>query len=161
MIESTICLPLLGTPPNQVLLALKKRGFGVGKITGVGGKLEAGEDAAHSAVREMAEEISIRVAVTDLRARGVIDFFFPFKPAWNMRSTLFVVEKWQGTPCESDEVAPTFYPFDQIPFEQMWADGRYWLPPILQNKSIQARFVFGDDNETLTEWKVEIRGLGD
>ncbi|MFN8440965.1 MAG: 8-oxo-dGTP diphosphatase [Caldilineaceae bacterium] len=155
MIDTTICLPMLGKPPNQVLLALKKRGFGMGKITGVGGKIEAGETAAHSAIRELVEEIGITVALADLQERGVIDFLFPFKPSWNMRSYLFVVEAWQGSPSESDEVAPHFYPFDQIPFERMWADARHWLPPLLQNQSIRARFVFGEDNETITGWNVE------
>ena len=71
-----------------------------------------------------------------------------------MRSYLFVVNDWQGIPTESEEVAPTFYPFDQIPFEQMWADARHWLPPILEAETIEARFVFAADNETIAEWLI-------
>ena len=151
MIETTLVLPLTDQPCPQVVLALKKRGFGKGKITGVGGKLEAGESAAQSAVRELSEEIAITVQLADLHPAGVIDFLFPFKPGWNMRSHLFVVQRWQGIPTESEEVAPAFYPFSQIPFEQMWADARHWLPPILAGQTIQARFVFAEDNETLSE----------
>ena len=106
MIETTICLPLLGNPPEKVLLARKQRGFGMGKITGVGGKIETGESAAESAVRELAEEIGITVYPAALHPRGVIDFLFPYKPSWNMRSQLFVLQEWLGNPAESDEVAP-------------------------------------------------------
>jgi hypothetical protein len=39
----------------------------------------------------------------------------------------------------------------------MWADGAYWLPPILQGRRIQARFTFQGDNESIAE--VTIRDL--
>ena len=57
MIESTLCLPVaggspVGDLPGQVLLGLKKAGFGAGKITGFGGKVEPGETVvAASAAR--------------------------------------------------------------------------------------------------------------
>ena len=38
---------------KQVLLGMKKRGFGVGKWNGFGGKLEPGESFAEGAVREV------------------------------------------------------------------------------------------------------------
>ena len=37
---------------GQVLLAMKKRGFGAGRWNGVGGKVHAGESVAETAVRE-------------------------------------------------------------------------------------------------------------
>ena len=42
---------------NQVLLAMKKRGFGEGKWNGVGGKLDPGETVEQALVRECQEEI--------------------------------------------------------------------------------------------------------
>ena len=46
---------------GEVLLAMKKRGFGVGKWNGVGGKVKEGEDVFLSAVREIKEEIGVDV----------------------------------------------------------------------------------------------------
>ncbi len=38
----TLCLPI-DEQKRQVLLGLKKRGFGQGKLVGLGGKVEPGE----------------------------------------------------------------------------------------------------------------------
>ncbi|MDR0650832.1 MAG: NUDIX domain-containing protein [Candidatus Peribacteria bacterium] len=42
---------------GQLLLAMKKRGFGVGKWSGPGGKVEEGESISQAAVREVEEEV--------------------------------------------------------------------------------------------------------
>ena len=51
-----------GEPPQEVLLGRKKRGFGEGKIVGLGGKVEPGETLAQAAVREVLEESGIVVS---------------------------------------------------------------------------------------------------
>ncbi len=51
---------------GQILLIRKKRGLGAGKINGPGGRLEKGETALASAIRETQEEIG--VTPTDLGA---------------------------------------------------------------------------------------------
>ncbi|MEJ2212436.1 MAG: NUDIX domain-containing protein, partial [Anaerolineae bacterium] len=50
-------MPLGGRPPRQVLLGLKRVGFGAGKLTGIGGKVEPGEEVAAAAARELEEEV--------------------------------------------------------------------------------------------------------
>jgi 8-oxo-dGTP diphosphatase len=44
---------------GRVLLIRKKRGLGAGKINGPGGKIEAGESALASAIRETQEEVGV------------------------------------------------------------------------------------------------------
>ena len=51
---------------NRVLLGMKKRGFGVGKWNGFGGKLEPGETVVEAAAREVREECGYIVNTTDL-----------------------------------------------------------------------------------------------
>ncbi|MEJ0073651.1 MAG: NUDIX domain-containing protein [Candidatus Saccharibacteria bacterium] len=57
---------------DEVLLAMKKRGFGAGRWNGVGGKLDPGETVEQALVRECQEEIGVtpteyhRVAEHDL-----------------------------------------------------------------------------------------------
>ncbi|MDO8590857.1 MAG: NUDIX domain-containing protein, partial [bacterium] len=47
---------------DEVLLAMKKRGFGVGKFNGVGGKVTAGESVLEAMIREAKEEIRVKIA---------------------------------------------------------------------------------------------------
>jgi 8-oxo-dGTP pyrophosphatase MutT (NUDIX family) len=44
---------------QEVLLAMKKRGFGKGRWNGVGGKVELGETPEEAAKRECLEEINV------------------------------------------------------------------------------------------------------
>lgn len=46
---------------DQILLGMKKRGFGMGKWNGFGGKVEPGETIEEGALREMAEESGVCV----------------------------------------------------------------------------------------------------
>ena len=51
---------------TKVLLGMKKRGFGVGKWNGFGGKVEAGETVVEAAAREVNEECGLTVETCDL-----------------------------------------------------------------------------------------------
>lgn len=44
---------------NQILLGLKKRGFGMGKWNGFGGKVMESESITQGAIRELKEECNI------------------------------------------------------------------------------------------------------
>src|SRR5688572_30751046 len=59
---------------GKILLIRKKRGLGAGKITGPGGRLDAGETPLACATREMQEELCI--TPTDLQPHGELRFQF-------------------------------------------------------------------------------------
>ncbi len=59
-LETTLCLL---KKDNQILLALKKRGFGEGKYNGIGGKIEENETPEFAMIRETEEEINITPVV--------------------------------------------------------------------------------------------------
>jgi 8-oxo-dGTP diphosphatase len=151
MQQMTICILVSGDPAREVLLGLKKRGFGAGKFAGFGGKVEPGETTRLAAARELAEEISIAVAEADLQLVGHLTFLFPVKPAWNQVVHVFLVGHWDGEPTESAEMRPCWFARDVLPFAQMWQDAAHWLPRILDGQSIRARFTFLDDNETVRD----------
>lgn len=61
----------------EVLLGEKKRGFGMGKWNGFGGKVEPSDTTiAAAAAREIQEEANVSVHTNDLEPRGVLTFTF-------------------------------------------------------------------------------------
>jgi 8-oxo-dGTP diphosphatase len=159
MKRTTLCYLL---KDGEVLLAMKKRGFGEGKWNGIGGKLKAGEGFEDAAIRELWEEINVRVTPEDLEPIGVIEFDYRDNPDWHQHSHVFVIRKWQGEPAESEEMRPQWYPIDALPFESMWIDDPHWLPKMLSmaragtSEKMQIKFVFNDNGEELIESHVTL-----
>ena len=146
----TLCFPLRTLESGeQVLLGLKKTGFGAGKVVGVGGHVEAGETAEQAICREVAEETSLVVLERDLVPAGMVDFVFPAKPEWDMATTVYLCREFVGEAQESDEILPAWYPVDKLPRERMWADAVHWLPAFLRGERGHWRIVLNPDNETV------------
>lgn len=133
---------------NEVLLAMKKRGFGKGKWNGAGGKKNENESIEDAAKRELMEEVGVKVS--EIKKVGVIDFYFDKKPEWSQRVIVFLATKWEGEPAESEEMAPRWFKFNEIPYDQMWDDDRDWLPLVLDGKNIEAGYLF-DETQKLLE----------
>jgi len=155
MNDKTLCFLMRGNPPHEVLLGLKKTGFGVGKYAGFGGRVEVNETIETATIRELEEETGVKVSINDLYPIGHLTFLFPFKPNWSQVVHVFLAKGWLGNPEESDEMKPIWCKIDEIPFESMWDDASYWLPLVLEGKRIKASFVYKDDNETVGEAKIE------
>jgi 8-oxo-dGTP diphosphatase len=130
---------------SSVLLAMKKRGFGIGKWNGAGGKVEPGESLEQAAIRECEEEIYI--TPQNLSKVGVIDFYLD---DFHQQCHIFVCDKWNGEPKESEEMSPKWFKNSEIPYEVMWEDDPYWLPLALENKTFKAEFSFRG-NKLLTK----------
>ncbi|MDO8488397.1 MAG: 8-oxo-dGTP diphosphatase [bacterium] len=142
------CTNCLLIKNNQVLLALKKRGFGAGKWNGVGGKCQESESIEEAAIREAQEEIG--VTPLGLKRVAVLDFYFPDIPQdqnWNQQVIVFVVKEWQGDPTESEEMSPQWFNIDQIPYSQMWEDDPYWMPQVLAGQKVRGKFTFAGEGK--------------
>lgn len=132
---------------DEVLLAIKKRslsGFGaaIGKLNGVGGKVDEGESIRTATTRELKEEVGVSVKENELEGVGSIRFHFKDKPEWDQHVHIFTARSWEGEPQESEEMMPQWYKHSEIPFELMWADDKYWLPMVLAGKKVEGRFNF-------------------
>ena len=136
-----------GKDIKEICLAMKKRGFGVGKWNGVGGKQEPNELIEETAKRETKEEIF--VDVKDLIKTGELEFYFINKPEFNQKVHIYLTEKWDGEPKESGEMKPAWFNVKDIPFNDMWVDDPFWFPLILSGKKIKGKFSFGDNNELI------------
>jgi 8-oxo-dGTP diphosphatase len=158
--QTCLCLLLRESAPGrrEVLLGRKLRGFGQGRIVGLGGHVEAGETPAGAAVREAAEEAGVDVEAAALRPGALLRFRFPARPAWDMDVHVFVATRWRGDPAASDEVAPAWYPVDALPLEGMWDDAAYWLGRVLGGERLAAAITYDDACERVAQ--ADVRALG-
>lgn len=134
---------------------MKKRGFGVGKWNGAGGKVGSDETVEQAAVREIKEEIGVDVAIEDLEKVAEIAYSNP-DPNWGMYVHAFVVQKWHGEPSESEEMKPEWFHPSEIPFEKTWADSKHWWLRILSGEKIRGEFIYKTDAENLEQFEVRV-----
>lgn len=137
--RANLCFVIRG---DQVLLILKKRGLGAGKINGPGGRLEPGETAVAAAIREVQEELG--VTPHDPRKRG--ELHFQFADGYALHCAVFVADDCEGEPVETDEAVPLWVHRDEIPYDRMWADDRHWLPGVLEGRCFRGYFEFDGEN---------------
>jgi 8-oxo-dGTP pyrophosphatase MutT (NUDIX family) len=129
---------------GQLLLAMKKRGFGMGKWNGAGGKVEPGETPLQAAIRETEEEVG--VSPKQPRKVAEIDFYITTEPDFNNYAHIYVADEWRGDPHETEEMRPQWFPLDAIPYATMWGDDSAWLPDVLAGKRFKATYTLdGDD----------------
>lgn len=133
----------------DVLLGYKRTGLGLGKVVGIGGKVEDGESVRDGAVREVHEETGLVVTAADLQSAGMLDYLFPTRPAWSQRSHVFTCRVWAGEPVETDEIVPAWFDVDDVPYARMWDDASRWLPAVLRGGTVSAEYTFGDDLATV------------
>ena len=127
---------------EEILLIRKKRGLGAGKINGPGGRLENGETPVEGAVREVQEEVGVTPAKPVKRG----ELKFQFVDGYSIHVHVFTAEDCTGAVRETEEAIPLWTPLDQIPYDEMWADDRIWLPRMLRGEGFLGRFIFdGDD----------------
>ena len=156
MIQATLCFVFREHPQAAVLLGYKKRGFGMGKYDGFGGKLHDGETIPQAASRELQEESGLVVDPLNLLSLGILTFVFPYKPAWDQEVHLFTAQKWRGIPTESEEMRPQWFNLTEIPFSQMWDDSQYWIQHVIGQQTIHGTFIINQDNETVKEYSIRL-----
>lgn len=136
-----------GDTITDICLAMKKRGFGKGRYNGAGGKVEAGETIEEGVRREVMEELGVKV--TEILSCAELTFTFPHNGDWDQLVHVYFCISWEGEPTESEEMAPSWFRVDAIPYETMWPDDIFWLPEVLKGNKIQGRFVFGEGDVIL------------
>ncbi|WP_394829578.1 YbaK/EbsC family protein [Pendulispora albinea] len=136
---------------GQVLLIRKKRGLGAGKINAPGGRLEPGETPADAAVRETREEVG--VVPSAVRERG--ELRFQFTDGYKLQCFVFSADDCEGEPVETDEALPIWTRLNAIPYDEMWADDREWLPLMLSGRRFFACSIF--DGERMVDLSLDVQ----
>lgn len=135
---------------DRILLIRKLRGLGAGKINGPGGRLDPGETPIEAAVREVEEELLI----TPLDPVECGQLRFQFVDGYSIHGYVFRASTFEGQPGETAEAIPLWTPIDRIPYDEMWADDRYWLPLMLEEKPFSGRFIF--DGDDMLDHRIEL-----
>lgn len=133
---------------GEVLLAMKKRGFGAGRWNGLGGKVADNESVEEAMVREAREE----AAVIPLDYKKAADIIFDEMGSQERelhKVDVFICRSWQGEPTETEEMAPKWFKTDELPLEKMWDDDRYWLPRVLEGEKLKCRFMLNDRDKVI------------
>jgi 8-oxo-dGTP pyrophosphatase MutT (NUDIX family) len=132
---------------------MKKRGFGVGKWNGYGGKQDKGEIPRQTAARETGEESGLIVKDDDLEQVAVIRFYFEEEQIFECH--VFFSYIWQGEPAETEEMRPQWFLVSDIPYKEMWIDDELWLPLVLGGEKIDADIYLNADGSVVKKfsWK--------
>lgn len=126
---------------GELLLILKKRGLGAGKINAPGGKIEPGESALQAVIRETQEEVGL----TPHDPQPLGELFFQFTDGYSLHCIVFRAEGCEGTEVETDEAVPRWTPLDAVPYDAMWADDVDWLPLLIEKRAFRGYFLFEED----------------
>lgn len=132
---------------NHVLLGMKKRGFGVGRWNGFGGKVNENESIEEAAQRELKEEAGIELG-DDGEEVGVLEFEYHGDPDI-LQVHIFRVTQFAGEPMETEEMRPQWFDANEIPFDLMWPDDKHWFPLLLARKKFTGKFLFGKNDVIL------------
>ena len=139
---------------TEICLAMKKRGLGVDKWNGAGGKPKEGESFEDCAIRETKEEIG--VDIKDFYQVSEMYFKTNNSTEWNEHVKAYFCEKWIGEVAESEEMNPKWFKVSDIPYSNMWPEAVTWLPKALEGKIQECRFVYDDKDQLLSYETKEI-----
>ena len=128
----------------KILLAMKKRKFGKGHYNGFGGGVEDGESIIDCAIRETQEESGI--IVSNLIYVGKILFKFLNSDEQDHEVHFYRATNYEGEPTETEEMKPVWFEQENLPYDEMWADDKYWMPLFLEGKKFTGEFHFSGKN---------------
>jgi 8-oxo-dGTP pyrophosphatase MutT (NUDIX family) len=147
--QATLCYLVRGKgKKREILLAMKKRSFGKGFWNGSGGKPEPKESIKRCLLREVGEEVGVKIDIKRVKRVALLHFYFPkLKSAWDQDVHVFLAEKWQGRPKETEEMRPKWFKIADLPYSKMWPDDPFWLPLVLNDKQVEGSFRFKNNGE--------------
>jgi 8-oxo-dGTP diphosphatase len=122
--------------------------FGAGKSMDPAAKSIPARPPLSAALRETQEELGITPLGAEQRGRIALSVPRWLQPALRGFSRPMIST---GEPHETAEARPALDPrYDQIPYEEMWADDRHWLPLLIAGAHFEGYFEFDGEKAPRT-----------
>jgi len=151
-VECTLCCIVRD---GRVLLQKKTKGrFGELLWNGPGGKLAAGETAEDCVKREVLEETGLKIS--GVKGRGILHFYNKGSKAPDCSVHVFSTSDFSGEPKDLGEGELAWFPFEHLPFHEMWDDDKFWLPHVLAGKTVNGHFFFKNKFDKISDYKLEV-----
>lgn len=139
----TLCLLLEG---DNILLGMKKRGFGAGRWNSFGGKVKPEETLEEAVFREFEEESTLKV----LKYEKVGIMEFEFKDSLEVHEVhIYKILKYCGTPRETEEMRTQWFKVSEIPYDKMWPGDEYWMKILLEGKKFRGKTYFENQDKII------------
>lgn len=141
--NTNLCLIRKG---NQILLAMKKRGFGAGKWNGYGGKVLPTETVEEALERETKEESGL--SIRNYRKIGFLTFDNVDRI---VDMHIYETSDFSGELVETEEMAPKWFSIENIPYSEMWSSDLLWYPYYFAGKAFKGEVVFDKDHNIVAQ----------
>lgn len=143
---------------QNILLGLKKRGFGQGKWNGFGGKVQPGETILEGAIREVKEECGLDLKPENVDYVGLIDFEFKDDPV-HLEVHVYEARIYSGKVTESEEMMPKWFKISEMPYDKMWIDDEFWHPYFFKGQKFKSYFLYEGHDKILTHQITPVENL--
>lgn len=122
-----------------------------------GGHLNPKETIARCAIREVWEEIRVKVVRPSLKHFATIDFHYPNSSGhfhgWTVH--YLWINQWEGDPQPVDGFSKVeWFDLDDLPYKRMMADQKVWLATAVADKSgrfFTGSIFYGDPDSKIIE----------
>ena len=126
---------------DKVLLGLKKKGeIGSQTYNGPGGKVEPGETPLQCVIRETNEELGITLHTEHLKLIAIITFFAAGEPDFEVH--VYLTDTFSGTPTETLDMIPEWFPIDALPLDRMLQSDREWFAKAVAGEKFRANVYY-------------------
>jgi 8-oxo-dGTP diphosphatase len=95
--------------------------------------VKEGETILQAAVRELEEEVGVKLLEEDLVYKGLLHFRFTDVPHQDLDASVFFAN-YDGEVVESEEMMPRWFALDDIPYPEMRPDDKIWMPDLLDEE---------------------------
>lgn len=150
-IDATVCFI---RKKGKILLQQRPAGRRwAGILNGPGGKIEPDEAPLQALSREIAEETSLRL--DDVAQHGTVRLIFAGSEDRQLLVHVFSTSHFTGRP-RGAEGSLRWFSENQLPFDRMWPDQRYWLPLVLAGGRLDAVCWFNATGSVLRACKLQL-----